>query len=115
MHVLFFSNFVFVYFRSLKAEKERYKQEMEFQIKMMELENQRRTQEREHEMRIVSLIMNGNMQSQNVTHTPIQYHHQWPETFAGFPRNSTYINHWIPLNTSDSSSETSSTTNTEEG
>lgn len=54
---------------------------MDFQLKMMELENQRRLQEREHEMRIVSLLMGNNRQSQNVPQPLIQYRNQLPDNF----------------------------------
>lgn len=99
--------------RSLKAEKDRYQQEMAFQLNVMELENQRRAQEREHEMRIFSLLLGGNMQSQNVTHQPLlQCRNQIPDNFSGFSHNS-YTSHTSPLNASDNSSDTSSSANVE--
>lgn len=103
--------------RSLKAEKERYQQEMEFQLKIMEMENQRRLQEREHEIRVFSLMMGSgsNMQNLQAAHQAMQYRPQPPENFSGFSHRPTYISHSTPLNVSDSSSETSSSTNIEDG
>jgi hypothetical protein len=104
--------------RSLKAENERwYKKEIDFQFKMMELENQRRLQEREHEMRIVSLLMGNNRQTQNVRQPLSQYRNQLPDNFSGFSHNSSYINQLnsTPLNVSDTSSDTGSSSNIEEG
>ena len=107
----------FTFGRSLKAENERYQKEMDFQLKMMELENQRRLQEREHEMRIVSLLMGNNKQSQNVPQPLSQYRNQLPDNFNGFSHNSSYINQLnsTPLNVSDTSSDTGSSSNIEEG
>ena len=107
--------YFFIVYRSLKAEKERYQQEMEFQLKIMEMENQRKFQEQEHEMRIFSLLIGNNMQNPNATHQVRQYRPQTPENFGGFPHHTSFINHSTPLNVSDSSSETSSSTNIEDG
>ena len=102
--------------RILKAENERYQKEMDFQLKMMELENQPRIQEREHEMRFISLLMENNRQNQNVPQPLIHYPNLLPNNLSDFLPSSSYINQLnsTPLNVSDTSSDTSSL-NIEEG
>lgn len=104
-----------MFYRNLNAEKERYQQDMGFQLKLMELENQRRLQEREHEIKLFSLLVGNNMQSRNVSQPHIQYGNQIPENFGGFPHSLSYVNNSAPLNVSDSSSDTSSSAQVDEG
>ena len=106
----------FYFYRSLKAEKERYEREMEFHLKLVELENQRRIQERDHELRMFSFFMGNNNMSHQVQ--PPQFHlnqTQIPEHFGGFPHNPIAYNTSTPINPSDTSSESSSSANTNEG
>ena len=113
---IIFILFLIMFCRILKAENERYQKEMDFQLKMMELENQPRTQEREHEMRFISLLMGNNRQNQNVPQPLIHYPNLLPNNLSDFLPSSSYINQLnsTPLNVSDTSSDTSSL-NIEEG
>lgn len=89
----------------MAAEKDRYKQEMDFQLKMMELENQRRSEEREHELRLFSLLAGNNMQIRNVSPPPPhRFVHQ--EHFGGFSYNPNPLQ--CQMNVQESSSDTSS-------
>lgn len=45
------------YYRYIKAEEIRHKREVDFQIKQIQLENERRRSEREHEMNVLRLIL----------------------------------------------------------
>ena len=82
----------------------------------MEMASQRRLQEREHEIRVFSLMMGSgsNMQNLQAAHQAMQYRPQPPKNFSGFSHRPTYTSHSTPLNVSDTSSETSSSTNIED-
>lgn len=44
-------------FRSMKVEETRHKREIEYHLKVLEMENQRRGQEREHKLKLVKLLL----------------------------------------------------------
>ena len=76
------SNFL----KSLSAENARPQQEMDFQLKLIELENQWWLQERKHEIQLFSLLMGNNMQARNTTQPFPHYQQHVPKHFGSFPQ-----------------------------
>jgi hypothetical protein len=74
--------------RFLKLEEMRHKRDLEYQLKIRELENQRRREERQHELAIFQLLA---QQPQQSRYTPSGVHFANP--FQGFQdRNYTADN-----------------------
>ena len=93
---------------------------MEFQLKLMEIENQRRLQEREHEIWLFSLLMGNNMPARNTSQPFAHFGHHVPEHFGTFPQYlpNTTSPHQHAMNvsvSSESALDTSSSLETAEG
>ena len=82
--------------RFIKVEEARHKREIEYQLKQTEIENQRREQERRHELEMFKLLLE---------HKPMQNQYgsiqtTLPLSMAGIPTPSIYshINQWDQSN-----------------
>ena len=67
------------FFRYQKLEEGRIQKEHEFRIKQMQIENERRKEEREHEMNVLHMILSsqqparGDLPGNNSFNTPVFY------------------------------------------
>ncbi|XP_074620654.1 uncharacterized protein LOC141879314 isoform X1 [Acropora palmata] len=74
--------------RHLKAEEDRHKREMDFQLKQAQLENERRRSEREHEMNVLRLILSHGHVSTGRIHYPPN--DNWGQNYPGMSANSMF-------------------------
>ena len=84
-------------FRYQKLEEERIKREHEFRIKQMEIENERRKEERQHEMNMLRMILSPQqpphgVSSGNNSNNPVFYHPTYNSVNPGNGNDITYSN-----------------------
>ena len=81
----------------MKVEEARHKREIEYQLKQTEIENQRREQERRHELEMFKLLLEHKPSMQN-QYGSIQT--TLPLSMAGIPTPSihSHINQWDQSN-----------------
>ena len=84
-------------FRYQKLEEERIKREHEFRIKQMQIENERRKEERQHEMNMLRMILSPQqpphgVSSGNNFNNPVFYHPTHNSVDPGNGNDITYSN-----------------------
>ena len=76
---------IVLFYRYKKLEEERIKKEQEFRIQQMQLENERRKEERKHELNMLRMVLG---QQASSTVVPSSYHPFHLPVSYGYPSSS---------------------------